>query len=91
MKISGGQDDFSQQTKHLGIELSNTFSGARSGEFGDEYFVDYNGRKRELVKHLKKGNDKDQRNCLRIYFFWDEEDQVVVIGYLPAHLRTRLT
>jgi hypothetical protein len=38
--------------------------------------------------HVKKGNSREARNCLRIYFFWDEEREQVVVGHLPAHLTT---
>lgn len=34
------------------------------------------------------GVSKDRRYCLRIYFFWDDQDQIVVIGDLPHHLDT---
>lgn len=32
---------------------------------------------------------KDNRYCLRIYFFWDDSRQKVVVGHLPSHLETR--
>jgi hypothetical protein len=66
-------------------------SGSRAGEQGDEYFVPYRGRKRFLEWHLKKGNSRDPRRDLRIYFFWDEEDEEIVLGYLTGHLDNRLT
>ena len=62
-----------------------------SGELGDEYDVIYNGRKCRLEQLIVKGNDRDPRHCLRIYFFWDDETNRVVIGSLPGHLQNRLS
>lgn len=61
---------------------------------GDSYFVQYPPGATQwkfLELHLKKGTSKDVRFCLRIYFFWDEEIQLVVVGWLPNHLDTKAT
>jgi hypothetical protein len=42
------------------------------------------GGKRELDMHLKTG--VDSKFLLRIYFFWDEVKEKVVIGSMPDHL-----
>jgi len=44
-----------------------------------------------LNLHLRKGTTKDDRYCLAIYFFWDDEKRRVVVGWLPSHLDNRLT
>ena len=49
------------------------------------------GTREFLAYHLKKGNARDVRYCLRIYFFWNAKDQQVVVGSLPGHLSTRVT
>ena len=84
-------DAFEAGCKELGLEERATFYGSRWGEEGSEYVVDYHGRKELLMRHLKKGNDRDVRNCFRLYFFWDDEDRQVVVGWLPSHLRSRIT
>ena len=73
----------------LGIELTPTFSGSRYGEHAEEYMVDYGGRKQLLDMHLKKGNARETRHCFRCYFFWDEDEEQAVVGWLPSHLTTR--
>ena len=73
------------------MEISKSISETRAGEQGDEYFVRYRGRREFLGWHLKKGTSRDASRDLRIYFFWDEEDEEVVIGYLPGHLDNRIT
>lgn len=74
--------------------MRGAISKERVGEFESEYMVDYTiGQSpRQLLEwHLTKGNDKDERRCLRIYFFWDPEMCVVVVGHLPSHLRNRMS
>ncbi len=73
----------------LGIENSLTGSEASSGRQSEAYKVDYNGARRRLDMHIKGGksmNSSDPRERFRIYYFWDDEDQRVIIGYLPDHL-----
>ncbi len=93
-KREGGLDRlraFQQACAALGITEGPTFSGSRSGEEGDTYFVRFAGRQVELDRHLKKGTSRDPRLCLRIYFFWDDEGKQVLVGWLPSHLATRIT
>jgi hypothetical protein len=58
----------------------------------DPFRVDWRGGKRLLDQHLKNGgNTRDPKRCLRIYYFWDPEEQLVVVGSLPGHIRTGAT
>lgn len=66
----------------------------RLGEFRSTYTIDYRigqSSQQLLGPHLKYGTTKDDRFCMRIYFLWDDDRQLVVIGSLPAHLETRAT
>lgn len=74
-----------------GLEERGAITDVAAGMQGDEYYVQYQGRKRKLERHLAKGTSKDRRYCLRVYFFWDDQDQIVVIGDLPHHLDTVAT
>lgn len=74
-----------------GLEERGAITDVAAGMQGDEYYVQYQGKKRKLERHLAKGNSKDRRYCLRIYFFWDDQDQIIVIGDLPHHLDTVAT
>jgi len=58
----------------------------------DSFDFPWNGRQVPVEWHIKNGgNTRDPRRCLRIYYFWDEESQVVVIATMPAHVRTGAT
>ena len=92
MRTYGGAERQAAYAKALGelhIEESATGDGVRFE--GDEYTVQYQGRRRNLDRHLKAGNSRDPRFCLRLYFFWDDESQVVVVGWLPSHLENRMS
>lgn len=85
----GLRNEYARRLEELGLEESASFTGARAREQGDEYFVDYAGRRRELDRHLKGSNSRDSRFGFRLYFFWDDDTQQVVVGSLPTHLSTR--
>ena len=97
MKRDGGRDRkkmFDDACKRLGLREQASFSGDLWGEQGKEYLVRYgqDQRPRLLDRHLKKGTDhNNERTCFRLYFFWDQEEEQVVVGWLPSHLRTRIT
>lgn len=73
--------------KLLGVEDSPAISDSSAGRQGDEYYPLYNGKKHKLDRHLKKGDSRDPRECLRIYYFWDDNASILVIGSLPGHLK----
>jgi hypothetical protein len=78
----------------LGVILSPSISLAIAKQQGDDYFVshptDTSPENRAFLdSHLKKGVDHDERNCLRIYFFWDKNRKAAVVGWLTSHLGTR--
>ena len=75
----------------LGLEEAESISRNRAGEEEDSYFVNYGGKRELLDRHLKKGDARDSRYCFRLYFFWDEEEEQVVVGWLPSHLNIRST
>jgi len=74
-----------------GLEEAGSITTTRRGEQGEEYLVPHNGRKRELDRHFRKGNSRESRHCFRLYFFWDDEVDQVVVGWLTSHLDTRQT
>ncbi len=54
---------------------------------GDSFPFDWNGRRVEVEWHVKNGgNTTDPSRCLRIYYFWDEADEQVVVASMPDHI-----
>lgn len=75
----------------LGFKIEGSVAPNVAGELGDTYFVRWGGKRRFLDLHLLKGGGRDERYCMRIYFFWDADTSRVVVGYLPAHLDNSLS
>jgi hypothetical protein len=84
-------DEFRDAHQKLGIEVSPTGNQARLMQWREDYEVEWRGAKHLLDMHAKKGTSHDARTCLRVYFFWDEDNDQVVVGHLPGHLTNDLT
>lgn len=82
--------DFDEACRRLGVTLtqSGDFSASR---YASEYTVQYGKSRRVLDLHLKRGTSRDAAKCLRVYWFYDQERERVVIGHLPGHLTTSFT
>ena len=94
MRRNGGiefKKKYEEALQNLSLEETPSISESRLGEHGDEYKVTYGGKSRILDRHLKCGNSRESRYCFRLYFFWDDESEIVVVGWLPSHLDTRAT
>ncbi len=90
----GAKGRFERLLGEYGLRLDKSISQERVGQQGDEYLVRYptsSGPKRFLEWHLRKGSNKDTRYTLGIYFFWDDDTQQVIVGWLPSHLDNRMT
>lgn len=79
---------FKQKADALGLDYGGSVEPSTAGEFGDQYFIRWGGRRRFLDQHISKGNARDPRFCMRIYFTFDSDLKRVVIGSMPAHLDT---
>jgi hypothetical protein len=75
----------------LGLTLSGSMTPTAAGSHRDDYFFSWGGRRRFLDFHVGRGNSRDSRFCLRVYFTWDAEEGKVIVGWLPTHLDTSAT
>lgn len=80
---------YEEALQSLGLDESPTGEAIKYS--ADLYSVHYGGQRRPLDRHLKGKNSRDARFGFRLYFFWDDEEQVVVVGWLPSHLDNRLS
>ena len=78
---------YEEALKSLQLEDSATGDGVKFA--ADLYSVQYGGARRSLDRHLKGSDSRDRRYGFRLYFFWDDESQIVVVGWLPSHLDNR--
>jgi len=83
--------EYLQALQSSGFKLAGSVGDSVRGEQGEAYYVRHNGRRRVLSHHLVKGGGRDERYCLRIYFFFDDDIGLPVVGWLPSHLANSLS
>ncbi len=59
-------------------------------KFDDWYRTEADGRSYDLGAHLRKGADRDPQMTIRIAFAWDDERDMVIVGYIGLHQKNRL-
>jgi len=81
-----GEPDGSLRDRVVAPGVTNAHCGS------DSFTIEWQGKNHDVEWHIKNGgNTHDPVRCLRIYYFWDEASQQVVIASMPAHLRTDAT
>jgi hypothetical protein len=85
------QQALDEALSESGVEISGTGNLAHLMQWREDYEVSWRGTNCFLDMHLKKGTARAPRHCLRIYFFWDQDSEQVIIGHLPDHLTNDLT
>lgn len=91
---TGTDEGFRSALTKFGMNFSGSIDKSRAGEEGDAYYVNYplgTDRREFLQYHIERGNSRETRYCMRIYFFWDPETSQVVVGWLPSHLSNRIS
>lgn len=73
------------------LQLEDSFVGEATKTHSKQYTVKYGGKPRMLDRHLKRGASHDERRNFRMYYFWDDETETVVVGWLPSHLDNSMT
>lgn len=82
-RLKGGDGD-------LRVPIEGGIVNDRCG--ADSFQIDWQDVRTNVEWHIKNGgNTRDPSRCLRIYYFWDEASQQVVIASMPAHIRSGAT
>ena len=80
-RMKGGEGSLRDEAVEDGIR--NAHCGA------DQFDLDWQGQRQTADWHIKNGgNTRDPKRCLRIYYFWHESTQQIVVAEMPAHRRT---
>ena len=82
-RMKGGEGD-------LRVQIEPGIYNDRCG--ADSFQFLWKGEHRDVEWHIKNGgNTRDPSRCLRIYYFWDNESQQIIIASMPDHRRTAAT
>ena len=87
-RVNGGMDDpeHSLKTACSGWKYASDNSEMAMNQYPDAYSTTTpDGMSYALAHHLKKGVDNDERHTIRIAFAWDDQQELVVVGYLGKH------
>ena len=90
----GTDEAFRKALADNGMDFSGSIDKCRAGQEGEAYYVKYpvgTAKRAFLQYHIVKGTAHEDRFCMRIYFFWDDETGQVVVGWLPSHLSNRIS
>ena len=70
------------------VPITGTSIEAYPAEYKIKYYIGYNGKPVEsaLDLHLRVGVSAE--NLIRIYFLYDKDKKLIVVGSLPKHLKT---
>lgn len=75
----------------FGLILSGTGEALNNHRYKHEYRRTYRGREIDLDMHLKSGSSFDPASVFRMYFWYDPDAELVVVGHFPGHLTNTLT
>lgn len=73
------------------LKIENSPVGEATKTHSEQYTLQHGGRPRVLDWHLKRGDSRERTRCFRLYYFWDDDTQSAVVGWLPSHLDNALT
>jgi FtsZ-binding cell division protein ZapB len=85
-------DEVNKKSDELHVELGPSVTAVTAGMAKDQYqVVGQDGQKHQLDLHIRKGNSYDPKYSLCIYFYWDDDNAKVVVGWLTSHLDSKGT
>jgi hypothetical protein len=84
-------DIYERKMSELQLEESFCFSQKGQIKGFPQYRTSYNGTQYWMDRHFKYRSGKDHRTMFRIYYYWHEDEQVMIIGHMPTHLDNNLT
>ena len=58
----------------------------KNREMRRQRMFEYQGEQVEMFRHLKIGVDDNVAKTIRVYFYWDADNEKIVIGYCGKHL-----
>ena len=81
---------FDKKCENLQVENRPAATKTQAGMAKEEYYyTDAQGKKHLLDMHITRGRDHNPHAILRIYYYWDSDKKMVVIGSLTNHLTTQ--
>lgn len=85
------RENYQEALQQAQLHESLCFDDRSSIKGFPEYRINYKGRPHWMERHFKYRTGYDPTSMFRIYYIWDEEEQVIVVGHMPSHLDNKKT
>ncbi len=72
--------------RQMGLDFVPAISVTARQKYEEDYFIDWRGRTVRAEAHLRRGR---KTHLVRIYLYFDDETQQVVVAYIGRHLRDK--
>ncbi len=85
----GLENKFNEKCNELGLEFLSSRRNGHLFTSGKDWFLEYpagSGKMEFLHYQLRKGCAKTPLRCMRIYFWWNDAEKMVVVGHLPTYI-----
>jgi hypothetical protein len=95
--LDEGGTRYREKCEELRVEISSVGDALKNHRYREQFIAPYLRATIELDMHLapavgtSERGSWDPKRTFRIYFAWDDEQEVVLLGSLPGHLTTSLT
>lgn len=95
--LAGAGEAYAAVLRDERLEISGVGDALDDHRYREQFVAPYKSGQIELDTHLapargtSERGSRDPKRTYRIYFAWDEQDEMVVVGSLPAHLTTSLS
>jgi hypothetical protein len=85
------RERYEETCKTLRVEVSSVGDAINNHRTKDHYMVNWNGRRIALEMHVSGSSSRRQEEGFRMYFAYDDDAELVVVGHFPSHLPNALT
>lgn len=75
-----------EEAKRLRVDVSGVGDALRVSRLACQYRVTWKGRTYMLDTHVSGSSSRDRQRGFRLYFAWDDERRLIVVGSFPEHL-----
>jgi hypothetical protein len=75
----------------LRLDVSSVGDALNNHRTKEHYMANWNGRRIALAMHVSGSSSRRKEEGFRLYFSYDEDAELVVVGHFPTHLPNALT
>ena len=82
----GAYEKTEARKAQLGVKIGPCGEAPTTRNYGEEYRAAWGKRTYRLDLHVQGSSARERERGFRLYFAWDDERRIVVVGSMPEHL-----